>query len=216
MFLKKITQISLICLGCVFSSLGVASSEEIQTKSLLNDDLSPMDLRVFGNKESKKIIYVFSSLSCPHCTIFHKEVMPELLNEYVQTGKAKLVYVEMPYDSKAMTGTVYSRCVTTKNYEAFMDKMFDTQDFWFNDERPRQIMLNFALELGEDKDALEACVINAELRKVITSQRNNLAELYNVTGMPSVVIVDEQSHRKFTGVDKDTIFKGIQSKLEVK
>ena len=142
--------------------------------------------------------------------------MPQLLADFVKTNKAKLVYVEMPYDAKAMTGTLYSRCLKTNHYEAFMDKMFQTQEEWFNNEKPRQMMLKYALDLGEDKETLEACVSDVQLRKIITSQRNNLADLYNVTGMPSVVVVTNQSHKKFIGTDKDVILKGIQSKLEVK
>lgn len=221
MFIKKITQVSLVCLTCLVSSFGMASSdvqdnEKTLSGTLLNSDLKPTDLRVFGHKDNSNIIYVFSSLSCPHCTIFHKKVMPELLNDFVKTNQAKLVYVEMPYDAKAMTGTLYSRCLNTNNYEMFMDKMFQNQDVWWNDAKPRQVMLNYALDLGENKEALESCVANVQLRKTITNQRNNLSELYNITGMPSVVVVTKQSHKKFIGTDKEVILRGIQSKLEVK
>ena len=219
MLLKKITQTSFVCLACFVSSVCMAISDMqdnkiILSETLLNSDLKPSDLRVFGDKKNSNIIYVFSSLSCPHCTIFHKEIMPELLDKFVKTNQAKVVYVEMPYDAKAMTGTLYSRCLKTKNYETFMDKMFQNQNVWWNDEKPRQTMLNYALDLGENKETLEVCVSNVQLRKTITSQRNNLSELYDVTGMPTVVVVNKHSHKKFVGLDKNIILKGIQSKLE--
>lgn len=214
MFFKKISQISFIYFICVIATIFSATSHAETV--LLHPELKPTDLRVFGQKENTNTIYVFSSLSCPHCTIFHKDIMPTLLNDFVKTNKAKLVYVEMPYDAKAMTGTLYSRCLKTKNYEAFMDKMFQTQQIWYNNEKPRQMMLKYALDLGEDKDLLETCVSEAQLRKTITNQRNNLSELYNITGMPSVIVVNKQSHKKFIGTDKDVIIKGIQSKLEAK
>ena len=214
MFLQKITQRALIYSICIITTIVSATSYAEST--LLHSGLKPTDLRVFGSKDNSNIIYVFSSLSCPHCTIFHKDIMPTLLDNFVKTNKAKLVYVEMPYDAKAMTGTLYSRCLKTKNYETFMDKMFHNQKVWYNNEKPRQMMLKYALDLGEDKDSLEACVSDVQLRKTITNQRNNLSELYNVTGMPSVVVVNKQSHKKFIGTDKDVIIKGIQSKLEAK
>ena len=72
-------------------------------------DIKPTDLRIYGNKNNETTIYVFSSLTCPHCAVFHAEIMPDIKKEYVDTDKAKLIYVDMPGESKGMTGTTISR-----------------------------------------------------------------------------------------------------------
>lgn len=180
----------------------------------LKSDLKPSELRIYGNQNNLTSIYVFSSLSCPHCSVFHKELMPDIIKQFIQTDKAKLVYVEMPYDAKAMTGTMYARCVQPHNYNAYMAKMFHNQEIWMNAEKPRRMMLDYALSLGEDEERLEQCVSNWSLKKQVTEQRNNLSELYLVRSLPTVVVVKNHTPKKFLGTDKQIILQEINRILE--
>ena len=180
----------------------------------LKSDLKPSELRIYGNQNNLTSIYVFSSLSCPHCSVFHKELMPDIIKQFIQTDKAKLVYVEMPYDAKAMTGTMYARCVQPHNYNAYMAKMFHNQEVWMNAEKPRRMMLDYALSLGEDVESLEQCVSNWSLKKQVTEQRNNLSELYLVRSLPTVVVVKNHTPKKFLGTDKQIILQEINRILE--
>ena len=52
-------------------------------------DIKATDLRVYGDKQNPAIIYVFSSLTCPHCSVFHKDVMPKLKEQYVDRKQLK-------------------------------------------------------------------------------------------------------------------------------
>ena len=63
------------------------------SSATLPADIKPTDLRVYGNKTNPTTIYVFSSLTCPHCSVFHSEIMPDIKKDYIDTGKAKLIYV---------------------------------------------------------------------------------------------------------------------------
>lgn len=180
----------------------------------LPDDIKPTDLRVYGDKQNPAIIYVFSSLTCPHCSVFHKEVMPKLKTNYVDTNKAKLVYVDMPYDSMAMTGFTISRCMAPDKYEAFMDVMFENQMLWANAEKPREIMTRFATMLGGmTKKDVDVCLANEELKKTIIRQRTNLAELYDVTGMPTVVVVKDNQTKKVAGSDERAVLNAVDERL---
>lgn len=182
----------------------------------LKSDLKPSELRVYGNQNNPTSIYVFSSLSCPHCSVFHKELMPDIMKQFIQTDKAKLIYVEMPYDAKAMTGTMYARCVQPQNYNAYMAQMFHNQEIWMNAEKPRRMMLDYALSLGEDEERLEQCVSNWSLKKQVTEQRNNLSELYLVRSLPTVVVVKNHIPKKFLGTDKQVILQEMNRILESK
>lgn len=180
----------------------------------LPSDIKQTDLRVYGDKQNPAIIYVFSSLTCPHCSVFHREVMPKLQSEYVDKNKAKLVYVEMPYDSMAMTGFTISRCISPDKYEAFMDVMFENQMLWSNAEKPREIMTRFATMLGGmTNNDVNICLANEELKKTIIRQRTNLAQLYDVTGMPTVVVVKNNKTDKIAGADERAILKLLDERL---
>lgn len=220
MIFQKTVQI--ICmLGFCFVSVSAFSALNEQTvqkeiSSLIVPDLTPKDLRIFGNKNNPKTIYVFSSLSCSHCAVFHQNIWKELLEKFIKTDQAKLVYVDMPYDSRAITGAVYARCIDPQNYEAFMEKMFAHQKDLMYSEKPRQLIAEFAGVNQENEGKIETCVADEALRKTIIQQRNNLSDLYVVRATPTIVVVNRQAPERIIGTDKAVILRDVQKKLEEK
>ena len=55
-----------------------------------------------GNKEAKITIIAFESLTCSHCANFHKDVYPQLKEEYLDTGLAKIEFRHFPLDVAAL------------------------------------------------------------------------------------------------------------------
>lgn len=196
----------LFALGCALLLCGSALAAD------LSAHIKPTDLRTYGT-DNKATLYVFSSLTCPHCAIFHKEIMPILQSEYVDKGKAKLVYVEMPYDPKSMTGSMISRCIASEKYEQFMDVMFENQATWMNSDKARDIMTGYAKLLGMPEKNIDSCLQDVELRKTILAQRTNLSTAYGVQGMPSIVVVKGGKSKLFSGTDKEAILTGINQNL---
>ena len=45
---------------------------------------------VSGNKNAKITIIAYESLTCSHCANFHKEIYPQLKEEYIDTGLVKI------------------------------------------------------------------------------------------------------------------------------
>ncbi len=177
-------------------------------------DIKPTDLRSYGAKTTPVSVYVFSSLSCPHCASFHQTVMPKLLSEYVDKGKIRLVYVDMPGDPISMTGTTISRCISPDKYESFMSIMFENQMMVFNASKPREVMTRFATMLGGmSKNDVNVCLADEKLKKTILDQRTNLATLYDIKGMPSTVVVKGNKTKKIEGADEIEILRTIDERL---
>ena len=60
MLLRKFIQIGIVCLISFSSFVCMASSNSsFDERTLLNHDLKPRDLRVFGQKDNSNIIYIF-------------------------------------------------------------------------------------------------------------------------------------------------------------
>ena len=197
-----------LLLGSLFVATSLSAAN-------LPADIKPTDLRTYGDKKNPTTIYVFSSLTCPHCATFHKNVMPKIKEKYVDTNKAQLVYVDMPYDPMAMTGFTISRCMPADKYESFMNLMFENQMLWYNSEKPREIMTRFATMLGGvAKEDVDKCLNNTELKKKIIEQRTNLAELYGVTGMPTVVYAKGTQSQKIEGADEMAILSLLDERMK--
>ena len=51
----------------------------------------PMKLRHIGNENSAVQLYLFSSLRCPHCADFHRNILPKIKRKYaicsISSGK---------------------------------------------------------------------------------------------------------------------------------
>ncbi len=60
---------------------------------------------------------------------------------------------------------------------------------------------------------INSCLSDKKLMTTITGQRNNLSDMYGVTGMPSVVIVSNKGHKLLVGTDKNAIMSEIQQKI---
>lgn len=180
----------------------------------LDDNLKPTQLRIYGAEKPVKA-YVFTSFSCPHCTVFHKNILPEMKN-MVDDGKIQIVMVEMPYDARAMTGTALARCLPPKNYDKFAEAMFDNQQTWSSSKNPKPIITGYAKLLGMSEGQINSCLSDKKLISTITDQRNNLSDMYGVTGMPSVVLVSAKGNKLLVGTDKKEIMSEIQKKVAEK
>ena len=55
------------------------------------EDIYKLDM-IIGKSDADITIIDYSSLTCPHCATFHAEVFPKLNEEYIETGKAKLIF----------------------------------------------------------------------------------------------------------------------------
>lgn len=179
----------------------------------VSDSLKPTDLRVVGSENAPATIYVFTSLSCPHCSAYHADVMPALQDEIVTPGLAKLILVDMPYDARTMMGTMLSRCVVPAQYDAFLTVVFENQAMWQNTSTPRPVLTGYAKLVGMSDEQINQCLSDKSLQKEIMKQRDNLANLYGVRGMPSTVVVKNGKHKLLTGTDKTALIANIKKEL---
>ncbi len=198
----------LLALGALVWGGSVAAAD-------LAPGLQPNDLRTFGNPETQTAVYVFSSFTCPHCAVFHQTIMPVLKTDYVDKGLVKVVSVDMPFDPKAMTGTMIARCVAPSNYEGFVNAMYQNQSFWSRMPNARDLMMNYAKLLGEPEREINKCIANKDLQKTVSAQRDNLARMYKVRGMPTVVAVKNGQTKTWVGTDKEIILNELNNFLGV-
>ena len=51
-----------------------------------------------GNKDSKIIVKVFSSLTCPHCANFHNKIFKKVEKDFILKGKVRFEHHAFPLD----------------------------------------------------------------------------------------------------------------------
>ena len=181
--------------------------------STVGQAADPLALRSFG-ADRTATIYVFTSPSCPHCAAYHETVWPIVMDEFVQTGRAQVKVVDMPYDVAALRVVTLARCMETEPYDSFMTAIYHRQSDWRYDGKPMDRIAALAEENGMTADAQKACLATQGISERIMEQRDNLADLYRIRMMPSTV-VDVRGNRPvvLTGTDADEIRKEINKAL---
>ena len=191
----------------LFGLLCACLSFTVAAEYSLSPTTKPTDLRQLGSANAPFTMYVFSSFSCPHCGTFHKEVLPTLKKEFVDTNQAKIVFVETPFDKYALTATLIARCVSPAKWEDFSGTVYKMQYMWKNSSAAKRMFWDYAQKTGMSETDFNLCLANQDLNRKVTQQRNNMVNLYNVRSLPTVVLEKDGKNTSFAGTDKDLVEK---------
>jgi protein-disulfide isomerase len=75
-----------------------------------------------GNPDAPVTMAFWFDYQCPFCKKFEDEVMPQLYDTYVQTGKLKIVFMDFQFlGQDSLTGAEFGRAM----WEAYPDKFYD-------------------------------------------------------------------------------------------
>lgn len=94
-------------------------------------NVSADDDAVLGDPNAPVTLIEFSDFQCPFCRKFYTETLPQIKKEYIDTGKAKLVYRDFPLSfhpgaTPAAEGTECAR--EQGKFWELHDKIFDEQE----------------------------------------------------------------------------------------
>ena len=198
--------------GSYISSL---NSEQITQKDL-NDAVAKLELKILqsqlptnqpkqpakisvdddpvrGNIDAPITIIEFSDFQCPFCAKFHVQTLPLLLENYIDTGKVKLVYRDFPIQNihpNAMPAAVAAECADEQGkYWEYHDILFENQNQWNELETTSVIAVftQYALEIELNQEQFNTCLTGGKYLNEIRIDLNDGRE-YGVTGTPGFFI----------------------------
>lgn len=84
---------------------------------------------VIGEADAPVTLIEYASPTCPACKYFHDDILPELKEKYVTTGKVKFIYREYPIHGNAdVAAYVVALCAGEDKYFDVIDDLFENQD----------------------------------------------------------------------------------------
>jgi protein-disulfide isomerase len=140
-----------------------------------------------GKADAPVTIVEYSSLSCPHCAAFHRDVFPALKSEYIDTGKARYVMREFPLNDSALGGSTIARCLAPERFFAFVDLLFSKQADWAFKEDALPPLKLLAKQAGMTSDEFDKCIANEALQDKIIAVRSE-GEKKGVNATPSFFV----------------------------
>ena len=163
---------------------------------------------VKGNKDAKITIIAYESLTCSHCADFHKNVYPQLKNEFIDTGLVRIEFRHFPLDMAAFNASKISQCRNDGDSN-ILDSLILNQQKWVKGstaEEANDNLKTFLIEEGIDID-FNKCINNKKLEDFVLNDRIDGVKKFKVNSTPTIIINNE----KF---EKSLNYKNLKKALE--
>jgi protein-disulfide isomerase len=174
--------LALAALAVVYAGLATLPARADNVPSVQPGD------RVLGKADAPITIFEYFSLTCPHCAEFEQDDYPKLKAQWIDTGKAKIVYRDYPLDRNALKAAMVARCAPPDHYAAFVQVLFQTQMDWGMNADPTQALKRIALLGGISEDKFNQCINDDALSKKIVAEEYAAQKDYGVDSTPTFFI----------------------------
>ncbi|MER9652378.1 DsbA family protein [Mesorhizobium sp. M0152] len=140
-----------------------------------------------GKDDAKVTIVEYASMTCPHCAHFAETTFPELKTKYIDTGKARYILREFPFDPSAEAGFMLARCAKD-NYFPMVDVLFRQQANWVGVSNTKDALLQISKLAGFTQESFEACLTDQKLLDDVRSVQKRGANEFKVDSTPTFFI----------------------------
>lgn len=153
-----------------------------------------IEARTKGSDDAPITVYEMSDFQCPICLSFFNDYWPTIEKDYVETGKVKFTFLNLPLISihpNAAEAHEYAMCAAAQDqFWDMHDRLFETQEAWapMGDPTPHFISLTEQLKL--DQTAFRQCIESGAVRGVIAGEVQ-MAFQNRLTGTPTFIIEDQ-------------------------
>jgi len=151
--------------------LGAARARAQHGQSAPLDDLRAERTR--GSADAPVTMYEISDFECPFCAQFWRETLPSIERDYVDTGKLRLIFVNMPLTSihpNAEPAAELAMCAARQHkFWQMHDLLYRDQDQWADLAEPGRYFLSLGDSLHLSQGELQECLRTKATRPIIES-----------------------------------------------
>jgi protein-disulfide isomerase len=149
-----------------------------------------------GKADAPLVLVEFTDFQCPFCKRFHETTMPELVKNYVETGKLRIVSrnLALSFHDKAEPAAQAALCAhQQKKFWAMREKLFG-----INTALTGTNILKAAEEVQMNMAAFRACVDGKSFAQQVAKD-GEAATAAGISGTPTFVL-GRQTGENVTGV----------------
>ena len=170
---------------------------------------------ILGNPSASITIIEFGDYQCNKCYQWFHETKPAIMENYIETGKANMVFVDLAFlDSDSAQASRASYCAEEQEmYWEFHNAIYNFPKSQFNETWIDSLKLKeFASDLNLDMDLFESCLDSEKYSKRVEYNFEQ-ARKHGVDGTPGFFIVGPNSQEQFQGAQPFSTFKQIMDKM---
>lgn len=142
-----------------------------------------------GDASAPVTVTEWFSLTCPHCAAFAKEALPQIQDELIKTGKARMVFRDFPLDQVALMAAMVARRLPAQRYVPFIEALLATQDRWAyaRDINTTDELAKMAALAGMPRATFDATIADTALRDAILAGQSEAEKTYQVDSTPTFI-----------------------------
>ncbi len=155
---------------------------------------SPDDMAL-GSSNARATLIEYASATCPHCAHFHETVWAQLKANYIDTGKLRFIFRELPTPPQAvaLAGFQIARCggATPEQYFARLGEIFRQHDAMLNQtstmESIRTKLYEIGASAGLSEQQITQCIAD-DAGPARIARIGQTADQFNVSGTPTLIL----------------------------
>ena len=178
----------------IFFIIFLALFTNLAPLSLFAIDLSALKISendfVIGDEDAPVTIIEYASMSCSHCANFHKNTLPELKTEYIDTGKVRMIFRDFPFNYPALLGSMMMRCIPNEVRYDYMNVLYQLQSKWVNRDPniTKKELYKIMQSGGMTKDEFDSCYSNLDIENEILEAVMAAQNDFNIRSTPSFIV----------------------------
>jgi len=170
---------------------------------------------VKGNPNAPVTVVEFSDFQCPFCSRFFQQTLPLIEENYIDTGKIKFVYKDLPLDSlhpNARAAHIAAECADEQGkFWEYHDVLFEKQSQWSSlaSSELENTFTEFATDMGLQAASFESCMQSPNIADEVNKDTLEAAS-YGATGTPTFFIGNEKDgFIKLVGAQPYAVFQRV-------
>jgi protein-disulfide isomerase len=174
------------------SAAGAAAAPAATDAPLAADqwkEIQKSAIAIRGSNNAKVTMVEFTDFQCPYCKRHFDETAKQIEDNFVKTGKLKIVsrMLPLPFHNKAHIAAEAALCANDqKKYWQMYDLLFGKQDAWLNGDEKVQFA-ELAKQAGMNVNTFNSCYTSGKYKKAVDDDLA-LASKIGATGTPTFYI----------------------------
>lgn len=144
-----------------------------------------------GAEDAPITMIEYASFTCPHCKNFHADVLPDIIENYIDTGKVRMIYRGIYFDRLGLWADMLALCGGTERYFGIASMIYEKQKEWTAADSAVGVVDNLygiGRLAGLNQADMEACMQDNATAQALVAASTTNAEAHGVNSTPTFVI----------------------------
>ena len=164
-----------------------------------------------GSDDAPITLVEFGDYQCFFCNKFFHETEPSILENYVETGKVKIIFKDFTIIGPDSIGAAHAaHCAEDQGkFWEYHDELYNNWAGENNGWASSENLVIFAQNVGLDEEVFKQCMSDEKYKELITASSNDARNL-GITGTPAFFVIgpDNQATR-IAGAQPYEVFHNI-------